>query len=157
MSDKTPKSSNKPEEQNAIHGLVADILNEREVVLNIGKRHGVKPEMRFAILDDPNYEIKDPKTGEVLDKLPPREKIRVEVVELTDNIAIARTFETVTINIGGVGFAPATLRLFEPSRYVERPVTFRISEGSTFYNFQKLSPEESVVKIGDSVRQVIHE
>lgn len=157
MTNETPKSLDNSEEHEAIRGLVADILNEREVVLNIGKKRGVTLKMRFAILDYPDYVIKDPETGEVLDKLPPREKVRVEVVDLTDSIAIARTYEKITVNIGGIGLEPTSIRMFGPAKFVDKPVTFRISEGSTFYHFQKLSPEESIVKIGDTVRQLLAE
>ncbi len=137
-----------------LRGVVADILNEREIVLNIGTADGVLPGMRFAILDETDYEVKDPKTGEILGKLPPREKVRVEIVELAERLSVARTYQTRQKNIGGTGpdFGALTRRSLEPAYYVEEPVTFRVSGGNTY--FKKISPDESIVKIGDSVRQV---
>ncbi len=52
-------------------GQVADILNEREVVINLGSNYEIQVGMRFAILDELVYEVKDPDTGEILGKLPP--------------------------------------------------------------------------------------
>ena len=48
-----------------LEGQVAAILNEREMVINIGEDAGVKRDMIFRVLDK-NVPVKDPKTGEVL-------------------------------------------------------------------------------------------
>jgi len=157
MSDENLEKSPSVSDDQPITGLVADILNEREVVLNIGRNHGVTRKMRFAILGEVDYIIKDPKTGEVLDQLPPREKVRVEVVELTDKIAVARTYEVIKENVGGVGIPRMDFgALYQPPRIIEKPVTFRIGEtGKTYYDFKQVSPEESIVQIGDTVRQIL--
>jgi hypothetical protein len=136
-----------------LRGLVADILDERQVVLNIGSRSGVELGTRFAILDESDYEVKDPRTGETLGKLPPREKVRVEVVEFTETLSVARTYQTRQKNIGGTGASlSAITSILEPPRWIEEPVTFRIGEGATFY--KKIAAEESIVQIGDAVKQV---
>jgi hypothetical protein len=167
MTETTPDSSslNAKGKREAIKGLVADILNEREVVLNLGKRNGVEIGMRFAILEEHEYEIIDPETREVLGNLPPREKIRVEIVELEEKLSIARTYQTYPENVGGTGFAGLGYRdtmedilrgIAGPPRIVKRPYTFRIGEGGVTY-FKKISPEQSVVRIGDAVRQISDE
>jgi len=71
-------------------GRVAQILNEREIVINLGQAQGVKTGMIFAVLTDP-LEIKDPETGEVLDCLE-REKARVRARDVRERIAVCRTY-----------------------------------------------------------------
>lgn len=150
------EASSEPESESfLIEGFVADILNEREVVLNIGRENGVKPKMRFAILDvDFNYEIRDPKTGEVLGLLPSREKIRVEVVELAERLCIARTYQIRRTNFGGLGagLGSTLYRSLNPPEYIEEPFTFRVEDARSY--FKKISAEESIVKIGDHVIEV---
>lgn len=45
-----------------LRGKVALILNEREIVINIGAEQGVKPGMKFKVLADTPTEILDPDT-----------------------------------------------------------------------------------------------
>jgi hypothetical protein len=155
--DKMDKDTNKEDSSsNLIKGAVADILNEREVVLNIGSRDGVKKGMRFGILDNLEYEIKDPITGESLGNLPPRPKIRIEIVQMTERISIGRTYGTRRKNLGGLGgVGLGVSALLEMPRYVEEPITFRVGGGATY--FKKISPEDSVVQIGDAVIQLTKE
>ena len=61
--------------------------NRGKVVIDLGKRYGVKPNMRFMVFKEGNV-IKHPKTGEVLDV----ERIRtgiIEVIIVKDKIADA--------------------------------------------------------------------
>ena len=51
-----------------ITGRVAKILNEFQLVLNVGEKQGVKKGMMFVVYEE-GEEIKDPKTGESLGKL----------------------------------------------------------------------------------------
>ncbi len=64
-----------------IEGKVAQILNEREVAINVGAEHGVESGMKFEILSEKLIVITDPDTG---DEIGTREqvKVRVKVVEL---------------------------------------------------------------------------
>ena len=58
-----------------IIGKVARILNEFQLVLNVGLQQGVKPGMTFIIFEQAD-EIKDPETGESLGRL---EIVKAEV------------------------------------------------------------------------------
>lgn len=75
----------------AIEGKVAAVLNTRELVINRGADAGVTVGTKFAVLGA--QEVTDPDTNRPLGSLH-REKIRVEVVEVQDNMAVARTYET---------------------------------------------------------------
>ena len=85
-----------------LEGRVAEILNEREVAINLGSEEGVAPEMRFAILSGHPYVIKDPETGDELGEVD-RPKVRVKVSLVKDRFCLARTYETYSVNIGGTG------------------------------------------------------
>ncbi len=75
-----------------IEGRVANILNERDLVINRGSDHGVEPGMRFKV-NSPEIKIADPVTGDDLGLLV-REKIRVKVLEVYPQFAVAKTYET---------------------------------------------------------------
>lgn len=83
-------------ENGVLQGQVAQILNEREVVINIGSNQGVRDGMKFAVLADEPTDVHDPVTGELLDKVD-REKTRVEAVEVRPRITICRTYRTRTV------------------------------------------------------------
>lgn len=131
-----------------LQGKVAKILTEREVVINIGKTHGVKKGMKFAILAPTPEEITDPETGELLDVVD-RPKVLVQATEVREKITICSTYRTTTIPGGAFNMGYSAMRLFEPPREVSE--TLRIDDSSLP---APLSPEESYVKVGDRVRQV---
>jgi hypothetical protein len=54
-----------PEIQHPIEGKVAQVLNERELVINIGHDHGAVLGMKFAVLSDKPIEILDPDTHDL--------------------------------------------------------------------------------------------
>ena len=87
----------------AIKGKVTNILNKRELAMNVGRKDGVKEEMRFKIVY--NVPVKDPDTGEELGEIN-REKIRVEVFQVEEKFSLARTYETYQVNVGGNGILP---------------------------------------------------
>ena len=128
---------------NLIEGRVAQILNERELVLNVGTRDGVAEGMVFAVLSESPLEVRDPISNEFLDEVD-REKVRVEVVEARDRIAICRTYE---VRVVGGFLDPGFSRLLEPRREVV--ATLRSDDYPN-----PLPPRESYVKIGDRARQV---
>jgi hypothetical protein len=74
-------------------GRVAEILNHRELVITLGRGHGIHRGMKFAVLTDP-LEVKDPETGDLLDVLE-REKIRVEAFDVRDRISVCRTYRSI--------------------------------------------------------------
>lgn len=101
----------------AIAGKVADILNERDLVINQGAESGVVEGMKFKV-SEPEVAITDPDTQVVLGVLT-REKIRVRVSEVYPRFAVAKTYETYptrklpgfyaldAFNPGGVAVNPA--------------------------------------------------
>ena len=84
----------------AIEGKVAEILNERELVLNKGEIAGVKKDMIFGVFE--TKEVIDPDTGEILGPVD-SVKIRAKVVDVQPKLSVCRTFETYQVNIGGSG------------------------------------------------------
>ena len=76
----------------SIHGKVAVILNERDLVINKGHDDGVSEGMLFKVTQ-PNVSITDPDSGVELGVLT-REKINVKVFEVHQNFSVAKTYET---------------------------------------------------------------
>ncbi|HZG52453.1 MAG TPA: hypothetical protein VEZ40_09985 [Pyrinomonadaceae bacterium] len=139
-------------DETRLEGRVAQILNARELIINIGSEGGIKPKMKFAVLSEYPLEVVDPTTKEVLDVVD-REKVRVEVSEIRPRIAICRTYRVKRITGGalyqGVLSAVANDQLFRPPR--EIPETLEAKDASLP---PPLSPEDSYVKINDRVVQV---
>lgn len=133
-----------------IRGKVARVLNSREVALNRGARDGVKLGMVFSILGEAGSEIIDPDTGEVLGSVD-RPKVRVKVKVLKDRIAVAETFVSRKVNVGGTGLPPLSesplSKLFEPPRWETQYVTLTTDEDTWE------EPEEAHVSTGDPVVQ----
>jgi hypothetical protein len=137
-----------------IEGKVAQLLSARELVINKGAGDGVRQGMRFAVLAAEPLAIHDPDTGQVIDEID-REKVRVEATDVREKTAICATYEKV---VSG-GLAPALwlgasaieeLQRLTPR--VERPVTLKAADSALP---PPLSPEQSYVKIGDRVRQIV--
>jgi hypothetical protein len=133
-----------------IRGRVASILNSRDLVINRGGEAGVRLGMKFAVLDPAGQDITDPETGSIIGSVS-RTKVQVEVTQVTDKLAVARTYRHSTVNIGGIGSAMGDIaRMFTPPRYVERAETFKTSEA----DWEPLTESESIVKRGDPVVQI---
>jgi hypothetical protein len=162
MTDETANtdSTKSNKGQIPLRGLVAAILNEREVAINLGQRDGAKTGMRFAIVEEFESEIEDPDTGEILGKVPPREKIRVEIFESQEKMSIAKTYHNRQVNIGGKNALGGLSGIFgergEPVRYINKPFTFHVGEGGKTH-FKEILPEDSVVDVGDLVIQIVEE
>jgi hypothetical protein len=138
-----------------LEGLVADILNEREVVINIGTKNGVEPGMKFAILSPRPHEIFDPKTKEKLGVVE-RVKVRLKASDVREKFAVLRTYETYTVNMGGrgpdfLGTTAAVSSLFMPPRWVTKVKTLRVDQSDLP---GELSESESIVKVNDRVVQI---
>jgi hypothetical protein len=131
-----------------LQGKVAKILNEREVVINIGSAQGVTKGMKFAILASTPEEILDPETGEVLDVVD-RAKVYVKAAEVRERITICSTYRTTKVPGGALSTGNYFSGIFDPSREIHE--TLRIEDSSLP---APLSPEESYVKIGDRIKQV---
>lgn len=136
-----------------IRGKVAQILNTREVALNIGINDGVELGMLFDIMIPNSYNIADPDTGDTLGSLD-RPKTRVKVIQIKDRLSLATTYRKRRVNIGGHGFL--TSRMFEAPRWVTSYETLKTSE-SMENSADELSEADSYVSIGDPVVQVFDE
>ena len=78
----------------AVEGKVAEVLNDREVVINRGEDHGVTTGTRFKLME--TLRIKDPDTQNIIGEIT-REKLRLRVVQLEQSMSIASTYETYKI------------------------------------------------------------
>jgi hypothetical protein len=137
-----------------IEGRVAKILTARELVINRGSKHGVERGMKFEVLDPKLEDIEDPDTGKSLGGID-RPKVSVEVTRVAEQLAIARTFRSKRINVGGSGglFAGASslAKQFEPPRYQTRYETLKTDEST----WEDLDESKSFVKTGDPVREIV--
>ena len=136
-------------QNNLIQGKVAGILNERELAINIGTNNGVIEGMKFKVLTEKPTEIRDPETDKFLG-IVDREKVRVQVIEVQEKLSICRTYRTYKVGGGAFGNLGIFNRLFEQPHKI--PETLKADESE--YP-QPLSEEESYVKKGDRVIQLI--
>ena len=137
-------------------GKVARILNSREVAINIGQDAGVEVGMQFDILADEPEEVVDPDNNKVLGTIN-RPKVRVRVCHVDKLLAVATTFQTRRVNVGGTGstfgaaFVGASLsRALSPPKWIDRMETLKTSERT----WEDLDESESYVKTGDVVVEV---
>jgi len=133
-----------------ITGRVAAIINERELVINLGEKANIKIGMKFNVLDEPTV-VKDPDTKEELDVIR-RVKIRVKIVEVRPKCAIARTYETYTVNEGGTFLS---IDVFKPRRIATRVRTLRYDDSGLDY--APIDEASSFVKVGDIVELRVEE
>lgn len=139
-------------------GKVAQILNTRDLVINIGEKNGVEVGMKFDVIDPKGEKIKDPDTQEIIGSLD-RPKVRVKVIQVKENISVASTFKVKEINVGGTGgelfrgFSSAGIfaQDLRPPKWIKVTETLKTTETT----WEDLSSEESYVKIGDPVIQVL--
>ena len=131
-----------------IRGKVARVLSIREVALNKGSVDGVRIGMVFKILSSKGSEITDPDTGEVIGSVE-LEKTSVRVMSVQDRVSVASTFRTHRVNVGGSGIGLHSI--FEPPKWETRVETLKTEENAR----EELPEEESFVKTGDPVVQVI--
>jgi hypothetical protein len=136
-----------------IQGRVARILNSRELVINRGAEAGVSLGMRFAVLDPAGEDITDPDTGQIIGSLQ-RPKAQVEIVQVSENISVAKTYRYRMVSTGGTGAGLALsgdiARLFAPHREAKKYETLKASEAG----WEPLTEEQSIVKVGDPVIQI---
>jgi hypothetical protein len=129
-------------EREPLRGKVAALLNERELVINLGTRDGVRPKMRFRVLAAQPFEVPDPDSGEPLGVIV-REKVRVQVVEIHANLSICSTYEALRSG-----------RAVTPLRDVLDQPTVRTLRTSDRRHIPPITPAESYVRIGDVVEEV---
>ena len=83
-----------------IEGKVAKILGS-EIVINRGRREGVRQGMLFEIFAPEGEEVWDPDTGETLGTVEDI-KAQAEVTEVKDRLAVARLQNTMASPFGAV-------------------------------------------------------
>ena len=132
-----------------IEGLVAGIVTERELAINIGSQQGVKPGMKFQVMANTPTEIRDPETGEELGTFI-REKVRVRATTVEPRYSICRTYKVSTVS-GGLGAAAADAANFlEPERRI--PETLKADDAAYL---PELPEEDSFVNKGDRVVELL--
>jgi hypothetical protein len=155
MSDSAGRERTGPPESEPIPGEVAAIIDEREILLNVGKNQGVQPGMRFAVIGKIPVMLK---TGQTVHVDYP--KTVVKIVRLQDDdFSIGRTFRTIR-GRKGVDFSkPLSSVSYGPSVYeiLSRDIPDRVETIMTGNQETILgsSPKSRVTKIGDPVRQLV--
>jgi len=135
---------------NPLKGKVAALVNSRELVINIGSVDGVEVGMVFSVLSGTPIKILDPDTAEEIGEID-REKVRVKTIEVKPRMSICKTYKTYTV--GGYGVFAALdpqFGLGQPKRTVVE--TLKLEDAKLP---PPLTPEESYVKIGDRISQVV--
>ena len=132
----------------SIHGKVAAVLNERDLVINKGFDDGVSEGLSFRVTQ-PNVSITDPDSGVELGVLT-REKIRVKVFEVHPKFSVAKTYETFSApEPSAFEFANALHRRKTVTKV--RKILIEPEEQKTV----TIGAEGSTVNIGDPVVQII--
>jgi hypothetical protein len=142
---------------NQIRGKIAQVLNSRELALNIGSDHGVRVGMLFDVLDPKGEDIIDPDTGAVLGSLA-RPKVRIKIISVQSKLSVGSTYKKERVNIGGVSLGSSVLglgssglgQLLNPPEYVSRYETLKTTERT----WEDISEEDSYVNRGDAVVEV---
>lgn len=139
-----------------IEGKVASVLNERELVLNVGSDDGVTVGMRFRILYPGGIAITDPDTDEPLGSVE-WPKTEVKIVSVQPKISVGRTFRKFVTPASGTRGMAAYAALNLMGNYTpERVETETLRSGSPFAE-KELDPSESFVNRGDPAVEVVPE
>lgn len=138
-----------------IEGKVAELLSERDLVINRGAAEGVEIGMRFKILHPRGNEVRDPDTNEVIGNVE-WPKVEVKVVSVQEHLSVARTFRTIEIPasgqrsiidyIGRDGFGG----IYKPAS--QRTETLRSDEP---FAQRDIEPWQSYVQRGDPAVQIV--
>jgi hypothetical protein len=136
-----------------LQGLVAQIINTRELIINIGNNKNVKTGMKFKVLER-SSDIQDPITHQSLGNYE-REKIKVKIVEVYDKFSIASTYVTYEEEYYSGSNAINALSLMNPftSGSSIKVQTLKASDNQAPYD--PLDETGSFVKIGDPVVQLL--
>lgn len=136
-----------------VRGKVAMILNDREVVINRGKEHGVELGTRYKVVE--TVEVEDPDTKKVIGTIE-REKIRFEIAHLEPAMSIARTYETYTYGVHPVSQVNESIRrhLNSLANITPRTDVKRIRPSSQKSTGDDTGPDAVPIEIGDVVVEV---
>lgn len=136
-----------------IRGKVARVLNSREIALTVGSSDGVVVGMFFDVMDPKGEDITDPDTGDILGSVE-RPKVRVQITKVQELLSVASTYRKTKKNIGGhITDLGSLSRVLMPPKWVTKYETLKTEEKT----WEDLDEEQSYVKIGDPVVQVIEE
>lgn len=127
-----------------MRGKVAAILNERELVINLGSANGVKEGMKFKVIE-PELQILDPDTQEFLGTFD-REKVRIKVVEVNPKYSVGSTYETYVVTLETPTLLSFGPRTSQTTREVRRVRTLR-ADGGLY--LEPMDETKSFVHIGD--------
>ena len=130
-----------------ICGKVAEVLNDREIAINIGSTNGVDIGMYFDVMYPESGEIRDPDTQEVLGSIA-RKKVRVQITEVREKWAVASTYRSEHVT-PGLHLGPFARALMPPSWITKYETTKN--------TWESLDDERHHVKIGDPIIQVIED
>lgn len=125
---------------------VAAIVNEREIVINKGAEAGVKPDMKFKVME-PDIDVRDPDSGATLGTVT-REKIRVKIADVQPKFAVGRTYETYLLTTGAPSDFFQRFRLGPRFAEITRVRTFRSDQSDALGPFDKAM---SIIRVGDEV------
>lgn len=125
---------------------VVRVMSDREIAVSGGAEAGLKVGDVLLVLSQPTP-ITDPDTNELLGEVVTNKAV-VRVYDVKERFALARTFRTRSVNLGGHGLPSSVLgKYFEPPKYEVRTETLRRDPDSD----GPMSAAESVVKVGDRV------
>ncbi|WP_426734384.1 hypothetical protein [Glutamicibacter sp. 2E12] len=137
------------ENNSPITGSVAQIASSTELIINRGSDHGVEEGMYFRVLDDQVKAITDPESKEESGAVR-HVKVAVQVVEVAPKMSLARTFKTVSVNVGGTGPDVSSLMGFAKAPKYVQELERIVPE----YDENLLdSPKASKIAIGDEVQE----
>lgn len=141
-------ANNHVKKNGPLRGKVAQILTERELIINVGSNHGVRHGMKFKILADAPLEVRDPETHDVIGEID-REKVVVMASEIEEKFTVCKTFRKWAT--GGASIFSIASMMAGPR---EKHETLKIEDSSLPL---PLSEEESYVKVGDRAIQLVDE
>ena len=138
-----------------ITGKVADILDRYSLVINRGREAGVEVGMIFLVMGL-GGSIIDPDTGEDLGPRP-IEKLRVKVADVHEKFSIAETYRIVTPPDFAAFVREAAMgsSIHEMLRQQHEPQREYVAGAPPSRELTPTSPVVDV-KVGDTVRQLVH-
>lgn len=132
-----------------ITGKVAQLIDDRTLVINRGSSDGVKVGMKFMVYDQTGKSVVDPDTNNELGKIK-LPKIKVQISHADEKYSVAETYIFKEINVGGVNPLSNISNVLSPPKYVKQYETFEIDESTR----KKIDKEKSIVTVGDIVEQI---
>jgi len=132
----------------SIVGKVIRILNDREIVLNRGLTNGLAEGDYIGVIDPETEDMTDPDTGENLGSIR-RYKVALRISQVSERLAIAATYKTKEVNVGGMGDPTRGIfgvsQMMAPRKIVTEVERLRLNERAA----KPIGPSESRVQEGD--------